>query len=121
MKATQHNRTMSDRELFEVSKRIMEYNKETHGMWTAMEIRYSRDAIKFLENQTKRTVERIREGIFQLVKTPPEGDIATLKGYSDNRKRLRIGSWRVIFKYTVEHTIDILYIIDIGNRGDIYK
>ena len=86
-----------------------------------MQIEYSRNAIKFLEKQTKKSVERIREAIFKLTLNPPEGDIAPLQGYSDNRKRLRIGSWRIIFKYTTEGKIEVLMIIDIGNRGDIYK
>jgi len=84
-------------------------------------IKYSRDALRFLEKQTKNNVERIREAIAKLTKNPPEGDIASLQGYSDGRKRLRIGSWRVIFKYTREKQLEILLIIDIGNRGDIYK
>ncbi len=35
--------------------------------------------------------------------------------------RLRVGSWRVIYRYGIESEIDILDILDIGNRGDIYK
>jgi len=86
-----------------------------------MNIEYSRDALKFLDKQTKNNVERIREAIAKLTKNPPEGDIAPLQGYSDGRKRLRIGSWRIIFKYTKEKQLEILLIIDIGNRGDVYK
>lgn len=52
---------------------------------------------------------------------PPKGDIKTMQGYSDNRKRLRVGAWRIIYKYGVDNEIEILLIIDIGNRGDIYK
>ena len=86
-----------------------------------MQIKYSRDAIKFLEKQEKKTVERIRQAILHLTLDPPEGDIVVLQGYSDGRKRLRIGAWRIIFKYARENQIEILLIIDIGNRGDIYK
>ncbi len=52
---------------------------------------------------------------------PAPGDIKPLEGYSDGRKRLRIGSIRIIFRYGEDNTLLILYIIDIGNRGDIYK
>lgn len=86
-----------------------------------MQIYYSRDAIKFLEKQPKKSVQRIREAIAKLTLDPPEGDIAFMQGYSDNRMRLRVGSWRVIFKFTREDKVEILLIIDIGNRGDIYK
>ena len=86
-----------------------------------MKIEYSRDAIKFLNKQTKKNVQRIREAITDLTKSPPEGDIAPMKGYTDGCKRLRVGGWRIIFKYTTTGQIEILLIIDIGNRGDIYK
>ena len=86
-----------------------------------MIIRYSRDALKFLNKLDKKSVQRIRTAISGLTRTPPEGDIKPLQGYTDNRKRLRVGSWRVIFKYGIEGEIEILFILDIGNRGDIYK
>ena len=44
-----------------------------------------------------------------------------MQGYNDGRKRLRVGSWRIIFKYGEESEIEILFVIEIGNRGDIYK
>jgi len=86
-----------------------------------LKIKYSRDALKYLDSQTKKSAQRIREAIAGLTKNPPEGDIRPLQGYSDNRKRLRIGGWRIIFKNTTERKLEILLIIDIGNRGDIYK
>lgn len=84
-------------------------------------IRYSRNALKFLSKLDKKSIARIREAISGLTHTPPEGDIKTMQGYTDNRKRLRVGGWRIIFKNTDENNIEILYVIDIGNRGDIYK
>ena len=85
-----------------------------------MEIRYTKDAVKFLGKQTKSSTQRIREAIAKLTLSPPEGDIALMKGYSDGRKRLRLGSWRIIFRYTTENQVEILLILDIGNRGDVY-
>jgi len=84
-------------------------------------IKYSRDALRFLDKQPKKDAERIREAIGKLKKNPPEGDIKPLHGYSDGRKRLRISSWRVIFRNTKDGKIEVILIIDIGNRGDIYK
>lgn len=86
-----------------------------------MIIRYSREAIKFLNKLDKKTIQRIRAAIAGLTLNPPAGDIKPLQGYTDNRKRLRVGSWRVIFKYGTEGELEILFILDIGNRGDIYK
>ena len=84
-------------------------------------IKYSKDALKFLARLDKKSVQRIREAINGLTQTPPVGDIKTMQGYTDGRKRLRIGSWRIIYKYTAENEVEILLVIDIGNRGDIYK
>ena len=86
-----------------------------------MNIRYSKSALKFLSKLDKKSIDRIRTAIKGLTCTPPDGDIKLMQGYDDNRKRLRVGSWRVIFRYDNENKVEILFIIDIGNRGDIYK
>ena len=86
-----------------------------------MIIKYSKDALKFLSRLDKKSVDRIRTAIQDLTLVPPKGDIKVMQGYSDDRKRLRVGSWRIIYRYGVENEIEILFIIDIGNRGDIYK
>jgi Cytotoxic translational repressor of toxin-antitoxin stability system len=86
-----------------------------------MKIKYSRDALKFLSKLDKKSVERIRMAIQGLTLDPPIGDIKPMQGYNDGRKRLRVGGWRIIFKYGEESEIEILFVIDIGNRGDIYK
>lgn len=86
-----------------------------------MIIRYSKDSLKFLSKLDKKSVQRIRDAIAGLTLSPPVGDIKTMQGYTDGRKRLRLGSWRIIYKYTEENAIEILFVIDIGNRGDIYK
>ena len=86
-----------------------------------MKIKYSRDALKFLSKLDKKSVERIRAAIQGLTLDPPVGDIKPMQGYNDGRKRLCVGGWRIIFKYGEESEIEILFVIDIGNRGDIYK
>ena len=86
-----------------------------------VKIKYSKDSLKFLSKLDKKSVSRIREAISGLAQTPPVGDIKPMQGYSDGRKRLRVGSWRIIYKRTNEDTVEIIFVIDIGNRGDIYK
>ena len=86
-----------------------------------IKIRYSKDALKFLSKLDKKSVGRIREAILGLTYDPPVGDIKTMQGYSDGRKRLRVGSWRNIYKHENRESVEILLVIDIGNRGDIYK
>ena len=69
----------------------------------------------------KATVNRIRIGIEGLKINPPKGDIKLMQGFDDGRQRLRIGKYRIIFKRLLDGTYEIIYIMDIGSRGDIYK
>lgn len=86
-----------------------------------MVIRYSKKSLKFLSKLDDRSVARIRAAINGLLSVPPEGDIKPMQGYNDGRKRLRVGSWRVVYRYDCDGAVEILLIIEIGNRGDIYK
>lgn len=86
-----------------------------------MKIKYSKASLKFLSKLDKKSIGRIREAIHGLTETPPKGDIKLMSGYNDNRMRLRVGKWRIIYNYTKDNDIKILLVIDIGNRGDIYK
>lgn len=88
---------------------------------TPVSIKYSKDSLKFLSKLDKKSVTRIREAISGLAQNPPVGDIKPMQGYADGRKRLRVGTWRIIYKCINENTVEIIFVIDIGNRGDIYK
>lgn len=72
-------------------------------------------AKKFIDklpiNEKKRLVAAI-EGL------PYNGDIKRLQGY-DSYYRLRVGSYRIIFY--VDNGELIVYVVDIGNRGQIYN
>ncbi len=86
-----------------------------------MVIRYSKDAIKFLKKLDQKSVARIRSAIEGLTASPPIGDIKMMQGSTDGKMRLRVGAWRIIYRYGMENKLEILFILDIGNRGDIYK
>lgn len=77
-----------------------------------MEITYSKEAIKFLKTQNKSTQIRIVKAINKL---PNVGDIKKLQDRSGYR--LRVGTYRIIF----DNNGVIIHIIDIGNRGQIYR
>lgn len=81
-----------------------------------MEIKYSKDFIKKMRSLDKKYGKNIINSIDGLLKIPPMGDIKPLKG-TDDRFRLRIGKYRVI--YRIKN--DTIFIDDIGSRGDIYK
>ncbi len=76
-----------------------------------MDIRYSKQALKFLKKLDKPTIKRIISAIEML----PSGDVKKLKGKEGYR--LRVGDFRVIF----DKDGNVLYIIKIGNRGQVYK
>lgn len=76
-----------------------------------MEIKYSKQSIKFLKKQDMPTRKRIVSAINLL----PAGDVKSLQGR--NGYRLRVGDFRIIFDIDGK----ILYIEKIGNRGQIYK
>lgn len=79
------------------------------------EIRFERKAMKFISKQTAEQKRRILSAISKL---PFEGDRKKLVGY-DDVYRLRVGDFRVI--YTVEHELVTVRVLDVGNRGDVYK
>ena len=84
-------------------------------------IKYSKDAVKFIKKQEESVKKRLRNAIEGLKEIPMSGDIRPLEGYKDGRMRLRVGGFRIIFKIINETEINIIFIMEIGNRGDVYK
>ena len=76
------------------------------------QISYSKKAVKFLKRQDDPSQKRLIAAISRL---PLEGDIKKLQGIDGYR--LRVGNFRVLFNVNGI----IIDIIDIGNRGQIYK
>ena len=85
-----------------------------------MKIKYTKQALKALRAYDKSTRQLIRGKIKDLTETPPKGDIKSLQG-SKTKKRLRIGSYRVVFEYIVEDKVKFLMINIIDTRGGVYK
>lgn len=89
--------------------------------WKGLNIEYSKRASKFIAALDRPTKQRLKEAIEGLTEQPPKGDIKALQGYSDGRKRLRVGKYRIIYNYLDDNSVKILYIMDVDSRGDIYK
>jgi len=56
--------------------------------------------------------------LIAIYKLPYEGDIDAMtgrKGYY----RLRVGTYRII--YTIKENVLTVEVLDVGNRGDVYK
>lgn len=72
-------------------------------------------AKKFIDGLPGNERRRIVEAIERL---PDNGDIKRLQGHSD-LFRLRVGPYRIL--YTVDNGEFVIYVIDAGNRGQIYS
>lgn len=75
-------------------------------------------ALKFLATVPKKDYLKIRAHIDLLAENPhPQGSIKLQD--SENIYRLRYGNYRIL--YTVESDKLVIYVVDVGNRKDIYK
>jgi len=90
-------------------------------MITVDEVRYSTAAKNFIKKADAKLKEQIKETIEKIKMIPNTGDVKPMQGYSDGRKRIRFGKYRIVFRYDEEGHLVILYIVDIGPRGDVYK
>jgi len=72
-------------------------------------------AKKFIDSLPMNERQRVVAAIEQL---PNGEDIKRMKGHK-NLLRLRVGPYRII--YTVDNGELVIYIIDAGNRGQIYN
>ena len=86
-----------------------------------MEIRYAKAARKALESYDRTTKQRIRAAILGLTEKPPRGDIKRMEGFDDGRLRLRVGGYRIIFRFDRDGQLEILQILNIDSRGGVYK
>ncbi len=76
-----------------------------------------------IKKAAKKFIDRLpineKRRIVSAIERLPNGeDIKKLKGH-DGLLRLRVGEYRII--YTVDHGELIVYVIDAGNRGQVYK
>ena len=78
-------------------------------------IEIDKRAVKFISKQPKPQRERLLRAIYKL---PETGDIKQMQGYI-NYYRLRVGDYRVI--YSVNADVLLVRVVEIGNRGAIYK
>lgn len=83
-----------------------------------MDIRYSKQALKYLVKLQPKRAAKIRESIALIADGKTEGlNIVYMK--SVDAFRLRVGDYRVI--YEIRNDELVLIVIKVGPRGDIYK
>ena len=75
-----------------------------------------------IKKRAKKFIDKLpqneRKRVSAIEQLPNGEDIKKLKGF-DDLLRLRVGNYRIV--YTVDNGKLIVYVIDIDNRGDIYK
>lgn len=76
-----------------------------------------------LKKRAKKFIDKLpmnekRRVVAAIERLPQGEDIKRLKGY-DGLMRLRVGEYRII--YTVDNGELVVYVIDAGNRGQIYN
>ena len=79
--------------------------------------------IIIIKKKAKKFIDKLpineRKRIVEEIKRLPNGEnIKKLKGH-DDLFRLRVGNYRII--YMVDHGILTVFVIDAGNRGEIYN
>ncbi len=92
-----------------------------------MKAKFSKQAIKFLENCPSRQKEKIRSKINFLLSVIEkygiipfrELDIRKMSGNWEGFFRMRSGKTRIIFRIDKEKDVLWIYLIDF--RGDVYK
>lgn len=81
------------------------------------DIQIDRKALKFINKQSQDQKRRILSAIWKL---PYVGDIKPLQGKeNEGLFRLRVGDYRVI--YSVDNGHLTVFVVDAGNRGQIYN
>ena len=85
------------------------------GNWLMYQVIIKKRARKCIDKLRINERKRVVLAIEQL---PNGEDIKKLQGH-DELLRLRIGDYRII--YSVDNGQLIVYVVDAGNRGDIYK
>lgn len=81
------------------------------------EIQINRKALKFINKQPQNQKRRILSAIWKL---PETGDREPLQGKrNEGLLRLRVGDYRII--YSVDDGRLTVYVVDAGNRGEIYN
>jgi len=83
-------------------------------------IQLTKDAVKYYKKCDAVTKKQLNE-CFEILKESPYHDtnIKRLQGELSGLYRFRVGSIRVIYK--INETEIIVFVVTIGNRGDIYK
>ncbi len=83
----------------------------------SFEVRLKRSAEKELDQLPAKIRERIERRLLLLEDSPFPSGAKRLQG--NERFRLRVGDYRVL--YEVDHAAQVIQIVAIGHRGEVYR
>lgn len=81
------------------------------------ELVWTRPAVKDVENLDPPVAERVLKAADRFADTE-HGDVKKLKG-KENRYRLRVGDWRVIFRFLKDR--NAIAVLRVRPRGSAYR
>jgi len=84
-----------------------------------MNIEFSKDAERFLRKQDKENYQRIINKIKLLAGNPFPKNCKRIQGRKEKVFRIRVGDLRIL--YVVFKEKDLIFVTEIGKRGNIYK
>jgi mRNA interferase RelE/StbE len=82
------------------------------------DVKYSRQALKFLKLLDQKLVIRILTKIEGLKEDPIQHDSKRIEGYSEKLFRVRVGDYRIL--YEVDYKGNLIGIVKIDKRSKIY-
>ena len=83
-----------------------------------LQVKFSRQAQKFLKKADSDTLNRILDKISKLKKEPIGHDTKPVKGFKEKLYRVRVGDYRIL--YEVDHDDNIIGIVKIDKRERAY-
>ncbi|MCL7410815.1 MAG: type II toxin-antitoxin system RelE/ParE family toxin [Methanosarcinaceae archaeon] len=83
------------------------------------DIKYSKQAVKFLKSLDKTTATRILKRIEKLKQDPVSHDSKIVEGYREKLFRVRVGDYRIL--YEVDHNDNLIGIVKIDKRSRVYS
>lgn len=82
------------------------------------QVSFSSQSYKFLMDLNLRTRKRIYSKIEKLKEDPITRGVIRIKGTKEEIFRIRVGEYRIL--YEVDHGVEIIGIIKIGKRSNVY-
>nr|QNO48043.1 hypothetical protein LNJNAIJJ_00005 [Methanosarcinales archaeon ANME-2c ERB4] len=82
------------------------------------DIKYSRQAIKFIKSLDKIHVSRIFKKLEKLKQDPILHDSKIVGGYSEKLYRVRVGDYRIL--YDIDYNGNLIGVIKIDKRSRVY-